>query len=200
MNENPYQAPVSVAQPPPLQHSADAGAVAIREAHIVHEASVKGLGLLQIIVGALMSLGGVGMLAIGVVSTEGAQFLIAGAIFYLAFGLLGIFTGLSLRGLRVWARVVTIIFASLGLLSGIIGVIMPPHWFALLPLAINGYVFALMISAKSRMVFSDDYKQIIAVTPWIRYRSKLLWILLVILGLFILVIIALAALNVKTPH
>ena len=66
------------------------------------------------------------------------------------------------------------IFSAIGLLSVPIGTL------------INGYILYLIYSAKGNMVFSEEYRKVIAATPNIKYKTSIIiWIFLgiVVLGI-----------------
>lgn len=96
------------------------------------------------------------------------------ALIILQFALAG-----GLRKLRPWVRIPVIILSIIGLIGFPLGTI------------ISGYVLYLMLSAKSKMVFSTEYQRVIAQTPHIRYRSNLLVTVLVVL----LVLVAVGSLG-----
>jgi hypothetical protein len=80
------------------------------------------------------------------------------------------FIGFGLNKLKSWARISAALFAGVGLLAFPIGTL------------INGYILYLLLSAKGKMVFSDEYREIIEQTPEIKYKtSKVLWFFLFLL-------------------
>lgn len=146
----------------------------IRNEHIKHEASIKSIGILY-------GLGAVAMLVMGVVfmfsllgtasrapsgQSEPAFLLGFGAIFVVLGGL-QLAVAIGLRRLKPWARVVAGIFSGIGLMGFPLGTL------------INGYILYLLFSQKGKMVFSEEYQDVIAQTPHIKYRtSVLVWIFL----------------------
>lgn len=145
----------------------------IRNEHIKHEASVKSVGILYFI-GAffLVFLGGMMLIARpgpgGLEATVTGVVLIGMAGFQFA-------TGLALRRLKRWARIVAGIFSGIGLLGFPLGTI------------INGFILYLLFSKKGKTVFSPEYQEVIAQTPHIKYRTSIVvWIALGILVLLIL--------------
>jgi hypothetical protein len=51
---------------------------------------------------------------------------------------------------------------------------------------INGYILYLLVSKKGSTIFSPEYKEIIALTPGVKYKtSVVVW---VVLGIFLLII------------
>ena len=68
----------------------------------------------------------------------------------------------GLRNLRPWVRIPIIVLSVIGLIGFPLGTL------------ISAYILYLMLAAKSKMIFSQEYQQIIAATPHLRYRSSLL--------------------------
>lgn len=150
----------------------------IRRDHIKHEASIRSWGMLQILGGSLLLLGAVvgvaGLVASAPSAQQGQAVLGVGVVLslvYGVFGAVGLWSGLGLRRLRPSARIVAAIISGIGLIAFPIGTL------------INGYILYLLLSKKGKMVFSDEYKRIIAETPHVRHRTSVIaWI---VLALFI---------------
>ena len=85
-----------------------------------------------------------------------------------------------MRALKSWGRIVGCILSGLGLLNFPVGTL------------INAYILYLFLSKKGRMVFSAEYKDIIAATPDVKYRTSILvWIFLgILVALFAAALIA----------
>lgn len=176
MEENPYQVPVVADVVAPLATDA----VAVREAHIKHEASVKSLGILYY-------LGGIGLLFATAMAfaplAEGDAGALGGQemLILAGFGLLLVLqfmTGWGLRRLKPWARVTGSIFSVIGLIQIPVGTL------------IGAYCLYLFFSAKGGVVFSPAYQEIIAQTPEVKYRtSKLMKVLIAILLVLVGVIL-----------
>ena len=78
--------------------------------------------------------------------------------------------GYGLRRLKRWSRVPSGILSGLGLLAIPIGTL------------INAYILYLIFSKKGKMVFSDEYHDIIKQTPHIKYRTSIvIWVVLGVL-------------------
>lgn len=146
----------------------------IRNEHIKHEASVKSIGILY-------GLGAVAMLVMGVVfafsllgsvsrapSGQGEPaFLVGFGVVFVVLGGLQLAVAIGLRRLKPWARIVAGIFSGIGLLGFPLGTL------------INGYILYLLFSQKGKMVFSEEYQEVIAQTPHIKYRTSIVvWIFL----------------------
>lgn len=150
----------------------------IRNAHIKHEASVKSVGFLYLLGGtAVVLIGGGGMivpLAAGGGGAPDAILALGVSGLLLLVGVVQLAAGLALRRLKPWSRIAGCVISGIGLLGFPFGTL------------INGYILYLLLSAKGRMVFSEEYRQIIAQTPHIKYRTSIIvWILLGILLLFL---------------
>jgi hypothetical protein len=173
---NPYAAPQAAVE----DFSASPEADAIRRAHISHEASIKGVGLLYYITGAGMLVGGaVGLL--GASFGRNATFML---VVFVGLGLLSVgflAVGRVLRTLNPWARVPTTVLAGLGLLGFPVGTL------------INGYILWLIYSQRGRVILAPEYAAIVEATPDVKYRTPLwIWILLGVL------VLALAAVLIPT--
>lgn len=176
MEENPYQAPVVAEVAAPLATDA----VAVREAHIKHEASVKSVGILYY-------LGGIGLLlslvAVAPESFSDELGTSEGVVIGVLVGLLVLqfVVGWGLRRLKPWARIGGAVVSGLSLLNFPVGTL------------IGAYCLYLFFSAKGGVVFSPAYQEIIAQTPEVKYRtSKLMKVLIVILLVLVVVILGLA--------
>jgi hypothetical protein len=185
VSNNPYASPAA-------GNSVDApltDAEAIRTRLLSHEASVKSIGALYMIGAILMVLGGISlgvMLVVGLVGVTDnagstpASFFAVLCFFYLGLGILQGATAMGIRKLQNWARYVAVVFSVIGLLGFPIGTI------------ISAYFLYLLLSQKGTRVFSDEYKEIIAATPHIKYKTSIIVIILLILLVVILVFGALA--------
>jgi len=180
VEENPYQAPaVQEIEAPPAMD-----AEGIRQQHLRHEASLKGFGVLCY-VGAAFNCYAVAM-NYYVAWYSGAQRPVAGdhmvwlgitiAIIVLQFS-----AGYGLRRLVPWSRIPAAILSAVSVTRLPIG-----------PL-FGAYGLYLVFSAKGRMVLSPAYREIVAQTPHLRYRtSSAVKILLVVVLIILAGIIAMA--------
>lgn len=171
--ENPYAAPESVITPVPVYNTESEQS---RQAHLSHEASVKSIGSLYYLGAILLSLGFFGYIGTifsssgkGAAGGSELALLIGGALVMLGLIILQWMLARGLRNLRPWVRIPTIILSIIGLLGFPLGTL------------ISGYVLYLMLSAKSKMVFSPEYRQIITDTPHLRYRTSFLKTLLIVI-------------------
>ena len=171
---NPYAAPAARVEDIPANPEAEA----IRRAHINREASIKAVGILYY-------LGGAGGLLVGL------AFLVGGAseinimytsLFLVAFGAASLAVGWGVRALRPWGRIAGCVLSVIGLLGFPIGTL------------INAYILYLYLSKKGRTIFAPAYKDVIAATPHVKYRTSIVvWILLALV--VVLVIVAAGAGN-----
>ncbi len=195
MNQNPYQPPVISKGLDGLPYDpAEGDALAIRQAHIKHEASVKSIGILYYLGAIIVTLavaGSVIQLVRKVGGSNGADVAAAASaigeslvmlILLIPLAILQWLAAYGIRRLLGWARIMGIVVSTLGLVGFPIGTI------------INAYIIYLLACKKGRTVFSSEYKEIIAVTPEVRYKtSKLVWIVLGLLLLVILFAVGMAA-------
>ena len=97
-------------------------------------------------------------------------------IFVLAISVFQFSTGLGLRKLKSWARISGIVLSCLGLLGFPIGTL------------ISVYILYLLVSKKGQFVFTDEYQQVMAATPHIKYKtSVVVWIFLGLLVVLFLI-------------
>ena len=167
---NPYAAPAARVEDIPANPEAEA----IRRAHINHEASIKAVGFLYYLGGAVATLA-------GLASVFGAPDAGGGvvALLLLALGVGSLSGGWGVRALQPWGRVLGCVLSGIGLLGFPVGTL------------INGYVLYLLLSKKGRTIFAPAYKDVIAATPHVRYRTSILvWIFLaIVLGLLVLAVL-----------
>ena len=183
MSDNLYAAPsadVAVSADSSLAAAED-----MRNAHLSHEASIRGVGALYLLSSVLMFFGFAGMGVAYLGGSAGAKDMPFGTwagvlIVLICFVAIAQFwTGLGLRRLDRRVKITAIILAVLGLFSIPIGTIL------------GIYVMYLLLSAKGKIVLSDEYVQVRELTPHLKYRtSMVIWILL---GLVVLGIIAAVA-------
>jgi hypothetical protein len=168
---------------PPRSYVSDANvrvanAEAVRREHIKHEASVRSIGVLYWLSGALLLTAGVvGALsamngAPGTASPLGpVPFVVLGG-----FGIASIAVGNGMRALRPWARTTSIVMSVIGLLGIPVGTL------------INGYILYLLFAEKGKRLFEPDYQGIIAATPHVKHKTSIVvWIFV---GLLVLLIAA----------
>ena len=164
---NPYAAPAARVE----DIGVNPEAVAIRRAHITHEASIRSVGLLYYLGAIAVTLGGL-MMLVGISDLAG----VVTAVTLLLLGAVQLFAGWAVRALQASGRIVGSVLSAVGLLGFPVGTL------------INAYILYLFFSKKGRTIFSPAYKDVIAATPDIKYRTSIVvWILL---GLVIALIAA----------
>jgi hypothetical protein len=158
--------------------TANSDVEAIRNEFLKHEASVKSIGLLYYLGAGFTFLIGLGAALGGAARSDAGGASVS--FFFFALGAGQFWLGHGLRKLKRWARIPTAILSGIGLLAVPIGTL------------INGYILYLIFSAKGKMVFSDEYREVMEQTPHIKYRTSLLvWILFaLVLGFLAFVLIA----------
>lgn len=180
--ENPYLTPASAGEPSGLPPDSPEH---IRRAHLNHEASVRSIGNLCYLVAILWSLGAAvalpnlfnlqrqpdGWASVSVLVGD----LLVGLILPGAMAMLLFFGGRGLRKLTRWGRVVGIVIGAIGLAVIPVGTIL------------SIYILYLLLSKKGKMVFSPAYKEVIAATPEVKYKTSI--VVWVVLGLFILFVL-----------
>ncbi len=170
---NPYAAPqADLTQPVPLNVEAT------RRHLLKHEASVRSVGILYFLGGIGLVLSGVSLFAVAA-----PEPLIAVVLF--ALGILQLWLAVGLRKLKRVVRIPTMILAAIGLIGFPVGTI------------ISAYILYLLGCQKGVQVFSDEYAEVIAATPHIKYRSSKLVIGLVVLLVALIVIGLIAALATR---
>ncbi len=179
-NFNPYaQTGSTVSFHPSQQIGSEAEQ--IRRKHLSHEASIKSVGLLYgfgFVLLCLMTL----INLVGVLSQAGGQApggIVIGLVFVLLLAawtaLVGV-TAWNLRKLTPLGKILGIIVAAIGLLGFPIGTL------------ISAYILYLLLSERGTVVFSPQYKSIIAQTPHIKYKTSIIvWVLLAVIGLLFIV-------------
>lgn len=162
---------------------------AIRQAHIKHEASIRSVGLLYYLFGAMAALGSVSMIftftTVNTNQSDGMlSFLWIILVIYLAIAGVLIVTARGLRKLKRWARIPTTILSALGLISFPIGTL------------INGYILYLIWSQKGKTIFTPEYQEVVEATPEIKYRTSVLaWIILILLVIGLVAMVASASIG-----
>jgi hypothetical protein len=154
----------------------------MRKAYLKHESSVKSISLLYFLAGFAFLFGGVGILAATIGEEASGGELAGGMVVALAFSAGFIALGASLRRLRRWTRIPIGIISGIGLLGFPVGTL------------IHGYILYLVFSEKGKMVFSEEYRDVMRQTPHIKYRtSVVVW---VILGILVFILLGVIAMNV----
>lgn len=158
-------------QPPPIPLALNNEET--RKEFLNHEASVQSIGFLYYIASFAYA-----CLALAMVFSSEHQQLIVRLLMMCVLGLFawGFFwIGTALRKLNQKVRLPATILACIGLLGIPVGTL------------INGYILYLLHSAKGKMVFSDEYKEVMQATPEIKYKTSILvWVFFILVVLLIL--------------
>jgi hypothetical protein len=192
-DDNPYappQAPIGGAGSAEVPSDL-VEAEAIRRTFLSHEASVKSIG-------SLHDLGaGLGVLGLGIIlsrylfrlrqiAARNLSSLFAGLVVnFLVFVFINLVLGIGLTGLKPLARWTEVTLATILLLICLLATVGfaaqandptagPTIAGCLVMSLILSYILYLLLSKKSSMVFSPEYRLIIEHTPHIRYRTS--WI------------------------
>lgn len=199
MSDNPY-APASVAPGGYVtgQMFDIADAEVIRKQHLNHEASIQGMGSLYLLGGFFGSLLGLGYGGMGIAAMSGVAGVIPDdgtpgpspaimggvfvgmGVFVLAVAMAQFYAGWTMRKLDPKGKIVAIIVTAIGLLGFPCGTLL------------SAYTLYLLLSAKGEFIYSPQYKEIIAATPHIKYRSIIAWVLLAVI-LLVVVLLFVAA-------
>jgi hypothetical protein len=174
MESNPYAPPqVTILSAP---RSEIEQAEAIRQEHLKVEATVKSVGTLYYL-GAFMFIV-FGLMTAFVPSMDksasrGEAILISVVVtaFGLAYGVLAY----GLRRFRSWSRWPTVALSVFGLIGFPIGTL------------ISILILVNLLGKKATMVFSPEYKDIIAATPHVKYKTSIIVKVFLVLLLLILI-------------
>ena len=173
---NPYAPPVAAVEEVEVGGDAER----TREEHLAVEANLKAFGLLHLLGGIFLVPSGIVILVGSVVGgLEPAAVAIA-----LALGILGalmLASGYSLRRLSPGARLPATVVGAFGLLSFPVGTIL------------NGALLILLWGAKGKVVLTEEYQEIVRLTPHMKYRTPLIvWIVagLMLVGILMVLFFA----------
>ena len=170
---NPYAVPTARVD----DVTEDSEAAAIRRAHINHEASIRSVGILYYLGGALVTVGGLAGIVGGLSGASGNVVgIIGGMVLIIGIGAIALLAGWGVRALRPWGRNVGTVLSLIGLANFPTGTL------------INLYILYLFYSKKGRTIFGAGYRDVVAATPHIKYRTSIVvWIFF---GLIVLLLAA----------
>jgi hypothetical protein len=155
----------------PLQDASLLGneqAAEIRRRYLNHEAGIKSAGRIYYLIAVLLILSGIIGLTVASGSRLSGGIVVSALFFVMATAL--IIVGTGLRKLEPWAKIPSGVLSAIGLLWIPVGTL------------INAYILYLVFSQKGIMVFSDEYRLVVASTPDIKYRtSPIVWAVLVLI-------------------
>ena len=183
--ENPYAISAG-SMAAAINPDADSDVDSIRKKYLSHEASVKSIGLLYWLGGIFLALMSIGYFVAGMIALANSQsigpgiFLSLLALFFGSFAVFQIFVAQAIGKLKPWSRIASTVISCIGLLGFPLGTL------------INGYFLYLLQSKKGEYIFSQEYQQVIAATPHIKYKTSIIvWILLgLLVGLLCVGIVA----------
>ncbi len=175
---NPYYNPYAEPEVAPNQVDLlglSSEASIIRQNHISHEASVKSISLLYFIgatIFVILSLLLLGGLASQSQSASEVLLRLSLAGLAMGFGVMEGYAAWLIRRLQPLGRILGTVVAAFGLLGFPMGTL------------ISAYILYLLWSRKGNVVFSEDYKTVIAQTPHIKYRTSI--VVWVVFGLLVM--------------
>lgn len=175
--DNPYLAPQTLATTPPPLPVADAEA--IRREHAYTESTIKTLGILYYLAGSLVTLGGLlqlpGLLS-GLSSNPDPFKDVMLCATITVFGVVVFAVGREARKFSSSARTAILFLSVLGLFAVPIGTL------------ISIYIICMVAGKKGSMVFSPEYRAIMATTTRQKVKtSPAVWAILIIAALIIAV-------------
>jgi hypothetical protein len=194
-----------------IEPSDVAEAEATRRKYLSHEASVQSVGSLHYLGAIFAAFAVIIMIAnyIGqrnVDAVNDSMFLFIAAVYAIAFGI-NLAMGIGLRGLKTWARWVEITLVGLSLAyctlallgvlffspGGVSGPLAPTLFVVGFGYLILGYILYLLVSPKGSVVFAPEYKEVIARTPHVKYKTSCLVkavLLLILIGIVMRIVAA----------
>lgn len=187
---NPFASPLAeeavVSPGAPLGVS---GVEAIRHEHIKREASIRSVGWLYYLGACVLTVSATFLAASAFVDPAAYDLgpSLLGAVFVALLAALGWWVGAGLRRLNPTVRIPALVLSIIALLISLLGI-------NVIGMLIHGYLASLMGSEKSKYIFSPEYKEIIAATPHIRYKSStVMWVVLGVLLVVLVVVVVFAA-------
>lgn len=181
---NPYASPEAFDDHPA---NVDSEVEALRKKLLSHEASIQSMGVLFFIGAVINILLGLVWAGLGVVALVGGEgsgellFMLGLGVVVLGLGAVQFWVARGLRRLDKRVRIPAAILSGLSLIWIPIGTL------------IGGYFLYLLLSDKGAQVMSPQYKEIIAATPHIKYKTSIVvWIFLGLL-IFVIAMAAIAA-------
>ena len=170
-DDNPFRAPTSVEVAQPVE-LADGDSEEIRNAHLKHEASLKGIGSLYVLGGIISVFAGLAMVfafsSMGPPNGPGGGgemtlwYSVAIVSLMVVVGAFQFMVGLGLRKVQPWTKIPATILAVFGLFSLSVASL------------ISIYVLYLLHSQKGKVVLSESYQNVIAQTPHIKYKTSII--------------------------
>lgn len=153
----------------------------VRKQYLSHEASVKSIGVLWVVGGLFTFVSGAAFSAALVSPPPGGSTVaIAGiAAVLILLGITQFVVAIGIRKLYPWSRIPATFLSVCSLFAVPMGTL------------VGTYMLYLLLSKKGTMVFSPEYKEVIAQTPHMKYKtSPVVWIAL---GLLVVVFVFMVA-------
>ena len=157
-----------------------------RHLYLSHEASAKSVAVLFILGGLFGLLAGLSWISMPMLNPQGpgpnfAPIFIILGIIAVVLSVAQIAVAIGLRKLASWSRFPAVFLAAIGLIAFPVGTL------------INAYILYLLLSKKGTMIFSPEYKNVMAQTPHIKYRTSIVvWIFLGLLVVLLVLVVFLA--------
>jgi hypothetical protein len=142
---------------------------AVRQEHIGRERTIRGIAALYFSCSVIFALTGLIPLTMFFAPTGQTRPRVPVLAMALCLGIAALFfaVGYGLRHLKPWGRVAAIVFAFVQLCGVPIGTVL------------GIWILYLLTSKGGKLIFSPGYKEVIAQTPTVKYRTPVvLWILL----------------------
>ena len=203
LDANPYAPPLAPIGGVPIPTDANlAAAESMRRAYLTHETNVKSIGSLYylgFVVTLIIVVAGLVIFISGAYGQAGPVVGLVSFGFNAVIGAMYFAMGYGLTKLQPWARWTAVVLAGLPLTLYVLVVLyvlvlsptpaIPALFGSVICCLIFGYILYLLLSPKSGVVFSHEYKDVIARTPHIKYKTSC--ILKFVLLFFVLVIVLL---------
>ena len=155
----------------------------VRKQYLSHEASVKSFGVVCVVGGLFSIVSGAALIATLVSPPPGGNMTAIAGIgtALILLGIAQFVVAIGIRKLHAWSKIPATFLSVCALFAVPMGTL------------IGFYMLYLLLSKKGTMVFSPEYKEIIAQTPHMKYKtSPVVWIAL---GLIVAAIVSMILLR-----
>jgi hypothetical protein len=185
IGDNPYASPTTDVTLASRAPEGSTAAERLRRKYLKHEATVRSIGTLQYFGAGVLVFAALAIVLEEVPARQ-TLFGVSMAVFCIAFAVGICFLARGLRRLEPWARITAIVLLALNFPAAIYS-----QHFNPVALGFVAVILYWLLNEKGRMVFSAEYRQAVAATPHITYRTaRWVWIALaVILGLIAIAVI-----------
>jgi hypothetical protein len=165
---------------PPFAAPAAVSAEAVRQKYLSHESNLRSLSLLYYLTGALELLSGLAIGGVAIAESK-TEDVVTGVVL-IAIGVFLVWLGMLYRKLSRSLLVPATIAAGIGLLGFPLGT------------ALSAYILYLLYSREGKFVRSGEYREIVAATPQIAWKTSLL--IKILLGLLALAFVSVVVISV----